>query len=407
MWHKNIFFRASFVAFLSLFCIGTPDTKAAPPPLPVLNSISPARAEVQGGAFNLTLTGSGFANNASVENDGPPIPYTTITRTPLQNPTQITLRVPASYLDRPKKIENITVVNEGSPTRRSNALTFIVSYPRPILNWISPVSTLNAYGAEFDLTLQGDKFFPGVSYIRFNDSPFSTTAAVANDPRNSKTRLTVHIPASALTNTTGSPLQVPVVVINPPDFSEADSLWSAPQQFEITPDPEITSLDPQSMVVGDGTREITINGNYFPDTSLVSMNGINEIIPSSRSRNQITFTIPDSVKSSAGIYDVSLHHPRQSNTVHFNVTAREEEENNGDAKILDNTGKTSDIVTEPESDGNQKPSLAELIYLKAWHGKPVPGNGMGIIISSQLKDVIKELGQNGVVVFSLISLILQ
>ncbi|HLV79315.1 MAG TPA: choice-of-anchor tandem repeat GloVer-containing protein [Chthonomonadaceae bacterium] len=89
-------------------------------PVPVLSSISPSKTGAGGPAFTLTVTGSNFLNNSTVDWNGTALTTTFVSQ------TELTATVPASDIATPGTAA-VTVVNPAPGGGASNSLTFTIA----------------------------------------------------------------------------------------------------------------------------------------------------------------------------------------------------------------------------------------------------------------------------------------
>ena len=101
---------------LSLYVSSTPAASLA--------SLSPSSAPPGGAAFTLTVAGTGFAANSTVQWNGGPL------ATNFAGPTQLTAGVPAALIAT-KGTASVTVTGDGGP---SNALPFTIALPMPAIS---------------------------------------------------------------------------------------------------------------------------------------------------------------------------------------------------------------------------------------------------------------------------------
>ncbi len=196
---------------------------------PVLTSLSPASATADGGAFTLTLTGSGFVSGAIVRWNGVDLVTTFISA------TQVTAVVPAGDIAT-AGTASVTVANPA-PSGSSGALPFTINAPNPVplLTSLSP-TTVAAGGPAFTLTLTGSNFLPG-SVVQWNGVALTTTFVSA-------TQLTVSVPASDL----AAGGVVSVTVLNPaPGGGTSAVLTITLTDFNTT-----SPTPPQTVAAGQG-----------------------------------------------------------------------------------------------------------------------------------------------------------
>ncbi len=165
-------------------------------PVPAIGSISPSSATAGGVAFTLTVNGSGFVTTSVVNWNGAP------RTTTFSSSTMVTASISAADIATAGTV-SVTVVNGSPGGGTSNAMTFTINNPVPVIGSISP-SSATAGGPTFTLTVQGSKFVSG-SVVNWNGSARTTTFV-------SKTKLTASIPAADIA-TAGT---ASVTVVNGP-----------------------------------------------------------------------------------------------------------------------------------------------------------------------------------------------
>ena len=164
-------------------------------PAPVTTSLSPASALAGGSQFTLTVNGSGFVNSSTVNWNGAALATTFVSS------SQLTATVPASDIAT-GGTASVTVVTPSPGGGTSNAQTFTINNPAPVLSSISPTST-DAGGPGFTLTVKGSSFLNS-STVNWNGSPLTTTFVSA-------TQLKAFVPTSLIAN----PGKVKVTIITP------------------------------------------------------------------------------------------------------------------------------------------------------------------------------------------------
>jgi hypothetical protein len=254
-------------------------------PLPALTSLSPNSATVGGAGFTLTVNGSNFVNGASVLWNG------SARSTTFVNSGQVTAAILASDIAA-AGTASITVSNPAPGGGPSNALTFTIDNPVPVLTSLSP-SSKTVGSAGFTLTVNGSKFVHGAT-ISWNNSARSTTFV-------SSVRVTARILTSDLA-TAGT---VPVIVTNPgPGGGASNSLT-----FTINnPRPTVTSISPTSATAGGAAFTLTVNGSGFITTSVVKWNGAARTTTFSSS-TRLTAAISAADIATAGTIRVTVTNP--------------------------------------------------------------------------------------------------
>ncbi len=163
------------------------------PAAATLSSLSPASTPACGPAFTLTVNGSAFVSSAVVEWNGTPLTTTFV------SVNQLTASVPAADIAAPGTV-SITVKQNGVSS--TDALTFTITNPTPVLSSISPSST-DAGGPSFTLIAKG-KAFLSSSTVDWNGSPLATTFVSASE-------LKASVPAGLI----ATPGKAAVTVITP------------------------------------------------------------------------------------------------------------------------------------------------------------------------------------------------
>ncbi|MEP7342740.1 MAG: IPT/TIG domain-containing protein [Acidobacteriota bacterium] len=152
-------------------------------PSPAITSLNPASATAGGGAFTLTVNGSGFVAGSTVRWNGGARTTTFVSG------TQLTAQIPASDIAT-AGTANVTISNPAPGGGTSNAVSFTISQvqnPIPTITSISPSNAL-AGGGAFTLTVNGTNFINGAT-VQWNNSARTTNFV-------GSTQLTAQIPAS-------------------------------------------------------------------------------------------------------------------------------------------------------------------------------------------------------------------
>ncbi|MDE2126477.1 MAG: exo-alpha-sialidase [Armatimonadetes bacterium] len=205
---------------------------------PTLTSLSPSSAIVGGPGFTLLVNGSGFQSGAVVAWNGTGL-TTTVT-----SPTQLQATVPATDIAA-TGTASVTATNPGSAA--SNALSFAINNPSPVISSLSPSTVMAGTGAT-NVTVTGTGFV-STSVVKWNGAGLTTTF-------NSGTSLTAAIPATDLT-VAGT---FSVTVTNPTPGG-GTSLGAA---FTVTPQPVhlvSVSISPSTVVGGaSATGTVRLSG---------------------------------------------------------------------------------------------------------------------------------------------------
>ncbi len=249
---------------------------------PVIMGISPSGALAGGGAFTLTVTGSGFDSGAMVLWNNSALPLLT------ESATQLTATVPASDIFTPG-IDSVTVSDNGLT---SNSAAFTVS-ANPVISSISP-SSATAGGGGFTLTVSGSGFDANavVQWTTTSGTMSLTTSF------GSATQLTANVGAS-LIDTAGS---ATVTVLD-------GGLTSNGETFTIAAGPAITSLSPSSAIAGQAGFPLTVNGSGFVSGATVqwtNTSGTTSLTTTFGSATQLTAQVPASLVATVGSATVTV-----------------------------------------------------------------------------------------------------
>jgi photosystem II stability/assembly factor-like uncharacterized protein len=219
-------------------------------PVPGANSLSPTGANVGGPSFPLTVNGTNFVNGSTVLWNG------SARTTTFVNSAQVTATINASDIAS-AGTDQVSVSNPTPGGGTSNNLPFTVGNPVPSLTSLSPTSK-TAGGASFTLTAKGSNFIKG-AILNWNGAALTTTFK-------SGTELTASVPASDLINA-GT---FPITATNPaPGGGVSGSLTFTVNNAK----PTITSLSPNTAIVGGSGFTLTVSGTKFVSKSLVNWAG--------------------------------------------------------------------------------------------------------------------------------------
>jgi subtilisin family serine protease len=225
-----------------------------PSPVPTVSSLSPSRSFVGAGSFMMTVLGTGFTVRSVVEWNGTPRPTTLI------NGTTLRASIPQSDLTALGTAQvRVTTAPPGGGT--SGELTFTIGPPptltvdRTLVAPGDPVTmtlTGSDGGALDDLTLAPLGSDDGTYYYSDNVGAGVTdrtwTVPMPNTAGQYEFRLFVNDARVAAS---------PAVTVDP----------------SANPTPVVSSLSPQSVVVGGPAFTLTVNGSRFVAGSVVRWNG--------------------------------------------------------------------------------------------------------------------------------------
>lgn len=251
-------------------------------PTPALTGIAPTQVLVGSGATVVTLTGTGFVSDSTVDVDGTAVSTTYVSATVLQ----VTLQ--ASQLSQ-TGTHTFTVVNPIPGGGTSSGAILTVANPAPVLTALSPAQVLvGSTSATVTLTGTG---FVGASAVNINGSPIATSFV-------SSTELQITLASSQLAQVGTYTL----TVTNPAPGGGT----SAGASFTVAnPVPAISSLSSTSAQAGSSGFVLTVNGTGFVSASTVAWG--NAALPTTFvSGTQLTATVPTSDVTTAGVATITV-----------------------------------------------------------------------------------------------------
>lgn len=254
-------------------------------PVPVLASMSPTTALTNAGAFTLTVTGSGFASASVVEWNGTPLTTTFVSA------TQLDAAIAAPQVATAGTV-SVTVVSPTPGGGTSAALPFQVDHPVPVATSLSPTTALTTDPA-FTMTVTGTGFV-SASVVQWDGTPLTTTFV-------SETQLDASVTPAQLA-TAGT---VTVTVFTPaPGGGSAAGL-----PFQVDhPTPVLSTVSPNSVVVGSPMTSISVTGSSFESSSEVLFNGT-PLATTFVNAGQLSATVPASLLDFAGTFAVTVSTP--------------------------------------------------------------------------------------------------
>jgi uncharacterized repeat protein (TIGR01451 family) len=162
--------------------------------VPTILSVNPSSVAVNTSSnvpTSISIFGSGFAANATVQANGTFVPVT------VQNGTNITVSLASTFFAAAGSIQ-LVVSNPGTPVVQSNAAT--VSVVTPTLSFSISPNYATAGSPDTKITVSGSGFFAD-SVVKWNNTALTTTYVNAR-------QLTAIIPASFLSGFTQASIQV-------------------------------------------------------------------------------------------------------------------------------------------------------------------------------------------------------
>lgn len=218
-------------------------------PAPVISLLTPSVVASGGGAFVLTVTGTGFVSTSVVELDGAPVTTTFSSGTALSAP------MPSFSTPGPHDLRVRNPSPGGGPS--APATLTVQALPQPSISTLSP--NPGPAGQPFTLTLTGANFTCAGAgpVVLFDGGSFTPSSCAA-------TSLSTSIPATPVG--TGD-----VRVRNP------NTDLSAPVALTlVTPNlvPTLTALVPSQVNSGSGAQTLRVEGTDFVAASSVRVDGV-------------------------------------------------------------------------------------------------------------------------------------
>lgn len=280
-----------FICFLLCSCGGGSNSNGtAPPPTqnpaPVIQSISPTVAALNGSGFTLTVTGSNFVQSSTVQWNGSARPTTYVSS------AQLTASIPASDIIA-LGTATVTVQNP-TPGGVSSAMALQIDYPLPLITSLNPSASIVGSGA-LTLSVTGIDFVQGAT-VYWNGISRVTTYV-------SSTQMTAAILAADTAASAGTTVHVTVQNPSPsPGISNIATFTLA------NPAPQITSVSPDSATAGTSLY-LTVSGTGFLSGAVVQVGGLTLQTASMTSTSIIAFAPNGATLSKPGTYSVTVLNP--------------------------------------------------------------------------------------------------
>lgn len=270
-----------------------------PNPMPILKDINPHDAPKGSPALTLKLTGEHFVDSSKVYFGSQ------ILTTRWLSPSSLEADVPAALVAVGGSIA-VTVQTPAPGGGTSQALTFNVLNPAPILTQLAPTS-LQANGKTQILTVYGNQFIQG-SQVFFGAQALVTVFVGTG-------QLSATVPGTML-NSSGT---VPVTVFNPAPGGGTSAAISIAVTGAL---PTITGFMPTTGPIG---TVVTITGTNFdainPGANVVRFNGTAAVV-SSASVTKLTVVVP--IKATTGPISVTTQGGSATSSTNFTVQAQQD-----------------------------------------------------------------------------------
>lgn len=251
-------------------------------PQPVIGGLSPSSAPAGVADVALTITGTGFSPNVTVNFGATAIAVASASA------TQINVTIPVAAITTPGSI-NVTVNNLSLITSAPSAFTV----NGPSITSLAPTSAF-AGGPAFTLTVNGANFVNGSTYkseIRWNGNALTTTFVNTG-------QLTAQAPANLIAAAGTAAVTV----------ASTPNAISMPANFTISPPPAISSLAPSSISAGAPGFNLTVSGTGFVAASVVHWAGT-ALTTAYVSATQLTAAVPAGLLLNPGAVNVTVVNP--------------------------------------------------------------------------------------------------
>jgi hypothetical protein len=219
------------------------------PAAPTVSSIMPASIAIGSGNQTLTVTGSNFVQNSTVEWNGSRRATTYVSNTQLQ------AAIPAADFTATVGSVPISVVTSmAGGGGISASVGLLIDYPLPTISSLSPASVV-AGGGAFTLTVNGSDFVPGAT-VYWNNINRVTTYVNSGE-------LTAAILASDVAATGAT--SASVTVENP---SPSEGISNAAAFVLANPSPTVASISPNTGPAGPGFSIMVTGSGFVPGATI-------------------------------------------------------------------------------------------------------------------------------------------
>jgi hypothetical protein len=213
---------------------------------PAINTLSPSAVAAGSTGFTLTVQGSGFAANTTIQINGSTLIPVFISS------SHLSVQVPATQSAAAGQL-SVIATNPGPPQQISNAVNLAV-VSTPVINSLEP-ATVIAGSPAFSLTILGSGFVSG-STVNLAGAALPTTFLDA-------TEVSAQLTAAQVAGV--GTLSITVAAPN--------GGVSTAQTLAVLAAPTITSLDPAQVTADSPAFTLIVNGTGFVSGSVVEVNG--------------------------------------------------------------------------------------------------------------------------------------
>jgi trimeric autotransporter adhesin len=285
---------------------GTPINLEVDNPAPTISSVSPASELLGTAAPVVTVTGTGFVSSTVINVNG------TARTTTFVSPTQISATLTAADVSVAGALL-LTAMNPTPGGGTSTAASFVVNNPPVGTIQLQPSVLTAGATSPATITITGSNFVPAsvvqvnavtraATYV--NSTTITFVATVADQAKAGTLQVTVTNPAPG-----GGTSPVANLIVSVP-----------------TPTPVITSVSPDSLIVGSSDTVITLAGTGFTQNSVVQWNGasLSTEIYYYYGALALTATVPAADLTATGTASVKVEtptsNPSLSNAVSVKIT---------------------------------------------------------------------------------------
>lgn len=254
-----------------------------PNPVPEITSLAPNAIFRGSGATRIKIEGSRFIKTSTVSL----LPAASLHVDFIDN-HHLEVTIPENHLTKAGTY-HLIVTNQPPDGGTSNPVDLQVNNPIPSITSLEPGET-EAGSAGLTLTIHGTGFFD------------DTIVSINGTPKGFKLidQTKFEIPLSATDLEVGAYLNVSAYNL-PPGGGQ-----SSPLKFRIkNPVPTLLSISPQSIIAGSPDLKLTLTGDNFVRTSIVSFNN-QQVSSSYISKIQVEATIPSDAVKTPGSYPVKV-----------------------------------------------------------------------------------------------------
>lgn len=257
-----------------------------PNPIPEISSLTPAAVPRGSKGAMILIEGSGFIKTSVASLlPGAPLPVDFIDNHHLE------VTIPERLLTGPGTYQ-IVVTNPAPDGGSSNPIDFQINNPVPSISALEPTET-SAGQIGLTLTIHGSGFFKE-TIISIKGNPRTFTL-----PDQSKVEISITAEDLEMAG------YIEIVAFNPPPGGGRSNV----SNFIVSnPIPSLATISPSSITAGSSSFTLTLTGDNFVRTSVVSYNN-QHFLPNYISKKHLEVTIPPDSIMTPGGYPVKVTNP--------------------------------------------------------------------------------------------------